>query len=278
MAVGEIDLLAIDRGLIVAPAGCGKTQLIAEALKRHTGPKPILVLTHTNAGVAALRGRLDKARINPSKYRLATIDGWAIRLISNFPERANYDLNIITSHRPDYPKIREAAFRLLKSGHVNDVVAASYSRLLVDEYQDCSIRQHAIVYYTSAVLPVSVMGDPMQAIFGFGNDPLADWLKHVCVHFTANGELERPWRWINAESEVLGQWLLDIRRKLLVGESIDLTAAPDSVAWVKLDGTASDHQRLLDAGRTAPPRGEGSVLIIGESTSPDSQPLCQPDA
>jgi DNA helicase-2/ATP-dependent DNA helicase PcrA len=43
------------------------------------------------------------------------------------------------------------------------------------------------------------------------------------------------------------------------------------VAWVKLDGTANDHQRLLDAGRTAPPRGEGSVLIIGESTSPDSQ-------
>jgi superfamily II DNA or RNA helicase len=50
----EIDLLAIERGTVTAPAGCGKTQLIANALARHRGNKPILVLTHTNAGVAAL--------------------------------------------------------------------------------------------------------------------------------------------------------------------------------------------------------------------------------
>lgn len=58
MPDNEIDLLAIDRGTVTAPAGCGKTQLIADALTRHSGSKPILVLTHTNAGVAALRERL----------------------------------------------------------------------------------------------------------------------------------------------------------------------------------------------------------------------------
>ena len=65
MADPEIDLLAIDRGSITAPAGCGKTHLIAEALQRHEGEKPILVLTHTNAGVAALRSRMDKAGVSP---------------------------------------------------------------------------------------------------------------------------------------------------------------------------------------------------------------------
>jgi hypothetical protein len=37
-------------GTITAPAGCGKTQLIADSLKTYVHPKPVLVLTHTNAG------------------------------------------------------------------------------------------------------------------------------------------------------------------------------------------------------------------------------------
>ena len=67
MPDAEVDLLEIECGSVTAPAGCGKTHLIAETLLRHSGPKPILVLTHTNAGVAALRGRLSKLA---SKYLL----------------------------------------------------------------------------------------------------------------------------------------------------------------------------------------------------------------
>jgi DNA helicase-2/ATP-dependent DNA helicase PcrA len=271
MADNDLDLLAIDRGLVVAPAGCGKTQLIANALARNDQAKPVLVLTHTNAGVAALRSRLDKAGVKPAKYRLATIDGWAIRLISTFPQRAGHDPAIIESQRPNYQKIRDAAWNLLKAGHINEVIEASYSRLLVDEYQDCSIRQHAIVYYAAAVLPTCVVGDPVQAIFGFGDDELADWDEHVCKHFKLAGELDKPWRWVNADAEELGQWLREIRKKLIAREAIDLGTAPAAVTRVMLDGTASDHTRLLEAGRIAPPGGVGSVLIIGESTSPASQ-------
>src|SRR4051812_8162776 len=93
MAMPEVDLLGIHRGTITAPAGCGKTHLIAQALIGHDGSKPILVLTHTNAGVAALRGRFERAGVSPKGYRLCTIDGWAMRLISNFPARSG--------HRPD---------------------------------------------------------------------------------------------------------------------------------------------------------------------------------
>ena len=75
MSDGLPDLLAIGRGAIVAPAGCGKTELLSRALSRHGGSSPILVLTHTNAGVAALRGRLDRASVPPRQYKLATIDG-----------------------------------------------------------------------------------------------------------------------------------------------------------------------------------------------------------
>ena len=63
------------RGLVVAPAGCGKTHLIIDALKAHT-EKPNLVLTHTTAGVAALKQRLKKIGVLKKHYRIATIDGW----------------------------------------------------------------------------------------------------------------------------------------------------------------------------------------------------------
>ncbi len=270
-----IDLLAIDRGTVTAPAGCGKTHCISDALVRHDRPKPILILTHTNAGVVALRGRLDRAGVPSRAYRLATIDGWAMRLISMFPARSahNPDILKLTNPGADYPNIRVAAFNLLKNGHINDVLAASYSRLIVDEYQDCSLRQHAVVYYAAEVLPTCLLGDPMQAIFGFGSDPLAKWDEHVIAYFPVAGELTTPWRWKNAGAEALGLWLLEVRRLLLAGQPVDLRSGPAGmVNWVQLDG-AQDHPRQLQAGRVRPPNGDGHVLIIGESTNPDGQRL-----
>lgn len=93
----EIDLLAIQRGSITAPAGCGKTQLIAEALASHSGNRPILVLTHTNAGVTALRTRLKRAGVPSSAYRLSTIDGFAMRLIAKFPARSGHHPQLLSS-------------------------------------------------------------------------------------------------------------------------------------------------------------------------------------
>jgi AAA domain len=272
MADPEIDLLSIARGTVTAPAGCGKTHLIAQALERYRGTKPILVLTHTNAGVAALRSRLDKAGVAATVYRLATIDGWAMRLIGRFPDRSEIssDILALTNPKKDYPEIREAAWRLLKAGHIQDVVKATYARLIVDEYQDCSVAQHAIVYYAAGVLPTCVLGDPMQAIFGWQGNALADWDNHVCKHFPLSGELATPWRWRNAGTEEFGLWLLEVRQRLKNSTSVDLTSAPEEVTWVHLDGT-EDRVRQLRAARTKAPDGEGTVLIIGKSTSPSSQ-------
>lgn len=195
-----------------------------------------------------------------------------MRLISTFPVRSAHDpeLLLLTNPKTDYPNIRVAAINLLQAGHVNDILAASYARLIVDEYQDCSIRQHAIVASAAQTLPTCVLGDPMQAIFGFGADNLAQWKEEVCVCFPLVYELDTPWRWINANAEPLGCWLLDVRAKLLRGEPIDLGTAPAAVNWVELDGT-EDHQRRLHAARVRPPDGNGCVLIIGDSTNPDSQ-------
>lgn len=272
MPDGNIDLLEIDRGAVTAPAGCGKTQLIASALTRHPNGKPVLVLTHTNAGVAALRERIERAGARSETYRLSTIDGWAMRLVSTFPKRSAHHPNILELADPatDYPNIRFAAAKLLKAEHISDILAASYARIIVDEYQDCSIRQHAVITFAAEVLPTCVLGDPMQAIFGFGNDDLADWSAAVCKYFPLAGELTTPWRWINAKADPLGYWLLEVRKQLLRGEPIDLRTGPEAVSWVELDGS-NDHERRLTAARVQPPGSDGRVLIIGDSTNPRSQ-------
>jgi hypothetical protein len=270
MVAAEIDLRTIGRGLVIAPAGCGKTQLITDALARHNGSKPILVLTHTNAGVAALRGRLERAGVKPSTYRSATLDGFAIRLISTFPQRAGHDPRIVTGARPNYEAIRDTATRLVAAGHLHDVLAASFDYLFVDEYQDCSIRQHALVTWLAQSLPTAIVGDPFQAIFGFNAaDPLADWQTDVLSFFPKAGELATPWRWNNAGEQGLGQWLLSIRPDLAAGKPIDLRNAPGNVQWIQLDGRQDDGLRQAAAAVDAP--GDTKVVIIGDSTDPRGQ-------
>lgn len=271
MAGAEIDILSIDRGLVIAPAGCGKTQLIIDALCRNASQKPILILTHTNAGVAALRRRLEAARVPGMAYRLTTIDGFAIRLVTTFPGAAQFDLSRLEAETPPYKDIRIAACRILEMPRIHDAVLATYARLFVDEYQDCSSWQHGVIYYLSHVLPTCVLGDQLQSIFGFGGDDLADWANHVCGHFPLAAELTTPWRWINAGAQPLGNWLLAARQNLLAGKPVDIRTAPNQLTWLTLDGSNADRAKQLAAGRTKPPNEDGNVLIIGDSRSPESQ-------
>ncbi|MGY3470319.1 superfamily I DNA/RNA helicase [Bradyrhizobium sp. LM6.11] len=92
-----------------------------------------------------------------------------MRIISMFPARSGHNPAILQLASPgsDYPAIRKAAVALLEAGHLSDVLRATYDRLFVDEYQDCSAVQHALAKVMADALPSCVLGDPMQAIFGF---------------------------------------------------------------------------------------------------------------
>ncbi len=147
-----------------------------------------------------------------------------MRLVAMFPQRSAVASAVLLLQNPgaDYPAIRMAARHLLQSGHLNEVLAASYAHLIVDEYRDCNLVQHDLVTALSVVLPTCVLGDPMQAIFGFRGNQLVDWNTHVLPHFPAIGELNQPWRWTNAGKPEFGQWLLECRRILTAGGGIDL--------------------------------------------------------
>lgn len=262
----ELDLFAVARGSVTAPAGCGKTQLIADTLASHAGSKPILVLTHTNAGVAALRARMIRAAIPGSAYRISTIDGFAMRLAGKFPLRSGVPSHVLELANPsqDYPAIREAAANLLQAGHITASLRATYARLLVDEYQDCNAAQHRLVAWAAGVLPTCVLGDPMQAIFGFGGNRLVNWQADVETQFPPVGMLQTPWRWRLAGTEDLGQWLLNARMLLQAGQPVELKGAPAAVHWVQLDAATAEEQRRA-AARTRGRNAQDSVLVIGDA-------------
>jgi len=235
--LSEKDILNTDQGLISAPAGCGKTHLIAETLKNNPADKPILVLTHTNAGVAALNARLERLGVPKNKFQVATIDGWAIKLASSFPMRSQLSTETLKLLNPwaDYPKIRNSAATTIQSGHLEHILPANYERLLVDEYQDCSGTQHNLVMQASNYLPVCAFGDPLQAIFNFGDDRLPNWQKTVCKDLPLIGELNIPWRWKNTGEIEFEKWLLQIRKNRIDKKPIDLNPLhkllPPHLVW-----------------------------------------------
>lgn len=265
----SIDTIFANRtGLIVAPAGCGKTQLIVEALKHNFG-KPILVLTHTTAGVTALKTRLNKEKVPRKNYKLATISGWAISVLLKYPAMSG--VNRAHLDNPDYTALHTAATQLIGNCHIDRVLLATYTRVLVDEYQDCTNSQHNLMAQLSRLLPVTVLGDPMQSIFGFGKDPLPNWTTDVQTQFPLIGQLNKPWRWENSGCSALGSWILSARDYLSSGQGIDITNGGPGLTWVPMSG---DHRRDLPEQikyqyllRQQIPNEE-TILIIGNAKRP----------
>ncbi len=275
MVPDNVDILTIKRGMVIAPAGCGKTELIATAAQSYRGSKPLLILTHTNAGVSALQQRLPRGT-KASSFRLHTLDAWALRLVSSFPLRSDFEcrrtLHPSTLH--DYDDIRRTALRLVSSSHLDQVLIASYESVFVDEYQDCTEIQHRMVAALSKLLPTCVMADPLQSLFGFAGDVMPDW-DDVLQAFPVAAKLETPWRWKKAHSEDLGSWLLGTRQPLESGQPIDLREAPSNrVKWVRLSGSATaDMNAIRNACFTRSPDAQGTVLIIGESSNAKGRAL-----
>lgn len=256
----------------MAPAGCGKTELITSSLKHVTASKPALVLTHTNAGRAALEQRLKRAGVEATSARVATLDSWAIRVVQSFPQRSGLLESTLRVQgiSADYAGIRAAALQLLVGGHISKVIQASYSRVIVDEYQDCGLPQHDMVVALAELLPTAVLGDSLQAIFDFA-EPVVDWNRHVAPNFAALPSLQTPWRWNRAGAPELGEWLLQVvRPALLAGESIDLAGAPAQVEWVQLKGLPHEfpEQRIAAAKKAYP---TSSVLFIADSANKKGQ-------
>jgi len=231
------------RALVVAAAGCGKTELIAKAVASGP-PERQLILTHTHAGVRALRDRLSKMRVPSSACRVETLDGFALRYAAAFPKTSGCTVTE-PSQSCDWIAVREACRRALENRRVEHVFTQSYAGFYVDEYQDCTRSQHRLVLRLAQLRPCRVVGDPMQAVFGFEqDDPLPSWESEVATQFERLPDLTEPHRWLkDGANRDLGDWLARVRRDLSCASwSLSFTnGAP--VNWVHRTGDDLNDQR-----------------------------------
>jgi DNA helicase-2/ATP-dependent DNA helicase PcrA len=220
-------------GYVVAPAGYGKTYLIAEATGESAGRQ--LILTHTYAGVNALRRKMRTLGVSDRHYRIDTIASWALRLSLSYSSTSGW-----TDERPAdnerWAALYETCARLLDQAFIRKIVLASYDGLYVDEYQDCSAAQHGIVLKLARDLPCRILGDPLQGIFDFDGQNSVDWTQDVEAGFERLGTLEVPHRWIRADANDVGTWLATVRQRLEQGQPIDLNVnRPAAVRFIQSD-------------------------------------------
>ena len=235
----DIELfLSAGKSMVIAPAGYGKTHSIAEAIAGYQGKKKVLVLTHTHAGIASLKDKFTQNSLPSTKYHLDTICSFALDLTKTY--------HINKSEIPDESDTAamfgfaiEHASVILRARPIKQLLSTRYDHLIVDEYQDCSLAQHKMILEMSKSIKTHILGDPLQGIFGFRNEPVVDFNDASFVPFQENCQtLEIPWRWNNAGNNALGQDLAIIRKKLMKGEDIDLR---DYQSIVCINGGEQDY-------------------------------------
>lgn len=221
MAPDHADLLAqADRAVLVGPAGTGKTATLARAVA--LSAKPQLILTHTHAGIHALRRHLQAEDLDPQDFRVDTIAGFALGLATAYPCTAGWGAAV---DEPAWDDLAVSATQVLQRPQLLNMVARSYRGLFVDEYQDCTLDQHNLILALAEAMPVRVLGDPLQALFGFGQSPAVDFQSQVFSAFEELPPLATPWRWLDTNPE-LGDWLLEARDTLANGHALEFEGAP----------------------------------------------------
>ncbi|MEX1263529.1 MAG: UvrD-helicase domain-containing protein [Actinomycetota bacterium] len=244
------ELAETRRGYLIAAAGCGKTQTVCEAASLHDDGRQ-LILTHTHAGVKAVRTRLGLLNVPARKVVVGTIAGFALRYASRYPRLSGLEVGR-PSTSDEWSAVYEAATRLAMRNAVRRVLTESYAGLYVDEYQDCDLRQHALVLALADVLPCRVVGDPMQAIFRW--QASVEWDRDVDSNFQRLDDLDTPWRWVGTNPG-LGEWLVGVRTELAAGRSIDLTTGPTQWSGNEMPNKLATCHRVANLG--------GSVVAIG---------------
>lgn len=235
------------KSMLIAPAGYGKTYAIAKCLK-HTQGKS-LVLTHTNAGVSALKEKFKAQNIPASKYHVETISSFTQKYVHSFVTP-----DIIPSQddkKQYFPYIVRTATTILQNVGIAKIITGTYQHLFVDEYQDCTVSYHKVIMVLSRYMCTHIMGDPLQGIFGFfRTDPLVNMESNEQMgDFIRNSyELTTPWRWKLNGREDLGEQLSALRGQL-IGQrdvNIDYAAYPAMVIHRVTDQYAELSRTIND--------------------------------
>lgn len=250
-------LMAEKHACAIAPAGCGKTQTIVEMVTLSDHGKQ-LVLTHTHAGVQSLAKRFKKLKVSSSRYHLDTIASWSLRLANSYPSITKFSKSYPDADK-DWKNILTGVITLLAMPFMRSVILASYSGVIVDEYQDCTHSQHSLIKVLATILPCRLLGDPLQGIFDLNaQDLLVNWEQDIPENFLRINHEHTPYRWKNKNTE-LGEWLLTVRNNLEANQSIDLRNAP--AQWKR----SVDNERIRQKNLQTSLNKKGTTIVIHPS-------------
>lgn len=255
------------KGYVIAPAGFGKTHLIADAVMHSSGRQ--LILTHTHAGVDALKKKLQKLNVPTDKYNVDTIASYALRLCLAYPQTADWHIQIPNTN-DEWQQLCLKCTALVQKEFIKRILKASYKGIYVDEYQDCMQDQHAMLLAFAETLPLRILGDPLQAIFDeIGGQNAVDWDTQIVPHFERLGELDTPHRWIHDGDANLGQWLRALRGSIESGSDIDIqNGMPQSVTLHVVSNDEELRNKQINACKWFPAERTGKVIAIhkGDNT------------
>ena len=244
------------RASVCAPAGYGKTHLIGRALLASDDERH-LILTHTHAGVHALRKRLAQLGVPRNRHHIDTIAGWALQYAQAFPATTGY-VKPAQAFDEDWPIIYNGVAALLVTSPARATVAATYAGAYVDEYQDCSLPQHALITALSDLVPCRVLGDPLQAIFNFA-EPTVDWNNDVVTRFPPLPPLTQPRRW--QHDPELAAWLQHVRVSVETDQPLSLrNGLPRSVRVIQYQTPVARNQAIQQAVNER--RAAGKTVVI----------------
>lgn len=253
-------MLGSTRAFAVAAAGCGKTELLGQLVADQRSGRQ-LVLTHTHAGVAAIKKRLADMRVPHDKFHLDTIAGWCLRYGAAYPAISGYRPGAEAD--PDWTATYPGAEKVCRSPLGSKVIRESYAGVLIDEYQDCTTQMHAVVRAIGDCIPYRGVGDPLQTVFGFRDDPVVPWDTIKTDFHVVDDALKDPWRWRReGRNAALGDWLVKARQELeTTGRLVIANDAP--VTWVQHDAAKSPPEAWAAACRSAnAPASETVVAIL----------------
>lgn len=268
------------KSLLIAPAGYGKTHAIVECLKYTVGRQ--LILTHTHAGVASIKEKIVKARLNSDQYSVETISSFSQKYLKAFyvgadvPEQDAKDKN---DPNKDYHSfiIGKTSYLLL-SPIIRQIIKASYDGLFVDEYQDCTKLQHALMMDMANILPIRILGDPLQGIFDFNGEAI-DFDTDL-LGFERFPDLQIPYRWYKeGNNKLLGDLIKEYREPLKNGGSITVDTSSSRGLYVirvnegDFDNAKSEYRKKISSLLTHSQNDksyESLLIIVPEYTEIES--------
>jgi superfamily I DNA/RNA helicase len=158
------------RLLVIAPAGCGKTEVVAHRLLRLrdggyvSAPSQVLVLSFSNAAVGELKRRTRQDGALLTGIPVSTLDSYATRLLAIHEPDGDW-------HAEGYlERIRRATKLVAEDEEFRQEVGA-YRHLVLDEVQDfVGDRAEFVDEIVRALTDdagFTILGDPAQGVFDF---------------------------------------------------------------------------------------------------------------